>query len=171
MEIYIAKNGAQMGPYESGQIRQMLQSGILEKHDLYWHEGMLDWAPVASLGNQGDVRDVQIKSSSQVYVPPDQSQNANSELEDNTKKIIIATRICLGIALFLPLVMGPLGMLFGIFFSGPFALVSFILGIVILIKGRTYEGIIAIVLSILCPLLGWGLWIASMAFYASVLHK
>ena len=49
MEIYIAKNKTQMGPYDIGQVTQMLQSGILEKHDLYWHEGMLDWAPVASL--------------------------------------------------------------------------------------------------------------------------
>jgi len=49
MEIYIAKNKTQMGPYDIGQITQMLQSGILEKHDLYWHEGMLDWAPIAAL--------------------------------------------------------------------------------------------------------------------------
>ena len=40
-----------MGPYETGQVREMLQTGILEKYDLYWHEGMLDWAPVASLRN------------------------------------------------------------------------------------------------------------------------
>lgn len=49
MEIYIAKNKIQMGPYDIGQVTQMLQSGIMEKHDLYWHEGMLDWAPVAGL--------------------------------------------------------------------------------------------------------------------------
>lgn len=49
MEIYIAKNKAQMGPYDIGQVTQMLQTGILEKYDLYWHEGMLDWAPVACL--------------------------------------------------------------------------------------------------------------------------
>ena len=53
MEIYIAKNKQQMGPYDIGQITQMLQSGILEKYDLYWHEGMLDWAPVASLAGAG----------------------------------------------------------------------------------------------------------------------
>ncbi len=49
MEIYIAKNKTQMGPYDVGQVAQMLQTGILEKYDLYWHEGMLDWAPVAAL--------------------------------------------------------------------------------------------------------------------------
>jgi hypothetical protein len=49
MQIYIAKNKTQMGPYDIGQVTQMLQSGILEKYDLYWHEGMLDWAPAASL--------------------------------------------------------------------------------------------------------------------------
>jgi hypothetical protein len=52
MEIYIAKNKTQMGPYDIAQVTQMLQSGILEKYDLYWHEGMLDWAPAGSLLNQ-----------------------------------------------------------------------------------------------------------------------
>lgn len=54
MEIYIVKNKTQMGPYDIGQITQMLQSGILEKHDLYWNEGMFDWAPVGSLMKEGD---------------------------------------------------------------------------------------------------------------------
>ncbi len=49
MEIYIAKNKIQMGPYEIGQVTQMLQTGILKKYDLYWHEGMLDWGPVGAL--------------------------------------------------------------------------------------------------------------------------
>ena len=38
-----------MGPYDTAHVSQMLQLGVLEKHDLYWHEGMLDWAPVAAL--------------------------------------------------------------------------------------------------------------------------
>jgi hypothetical protein len=49
MEIYIAKNKTQMGPYDIGQVTKMLQAEILEKYDLYWHEGMLDWAPVGNL--------------------------------------------------------------------------------------------------------------------------
>lgn len=49
MNIFIAKNKTQMGPYSPEQVISMLNSGLLEKHDLYWHEGMLDWAPVAAL--------------------------------------------------------------------------------------------------------------------------
>jgi len=52
MEIYIAKNKTQMGPYDVGQVKQMLEAGILEPHDLYWHEGMLDWVPVAVMKKQ-----------------------------------------------------------------------------------------------------------------------
>jgi len=40
MEIYIAKNKTRMGPYDIGQIKQMLDTGLIEKHDLYWHEGI-----------------------------------------------------------------------------------------------------------------------------------
>lgn len=38
-----------MGPYSPDQVLAMLSSGLLDKYDLYWHEGMLDWAPVAAL--------------------------------------------------------------------------------------------------------------------------
>jgi len=38
-----------MGPYEEEQVLKMVQTGILQDHDLYWHEGMLDWSPLATL--------------------------------------------------------------------------------------------------------------------------
>ena len=65
MEIYIAKNKTQMGPYNIGQVTQMIQSGILEKYDLYWHEGMLDWAPLAAI----------TKASKPESVPPLEIKN------------------------------------------------------------------------------------------------
>lgn len=164
MEIYIAKNKQQMGPYNIGQITQMLQSGILEKHDLYWHEGMLDWAPVAGIQKN------EIKTSLN-YPQHHLTRPSNTEGPitpgDEVKKILLAARICLGLSILIPLMLGVIG----IIFTGPLALVAFILGIILLVKGRTLEGIMSIVLSIICPLLGWGIWAASLALYANLIHR
>ena len=161
MEIYIVKNKQQMGPYEIAQITQMLQAGILQKHDLYWHEGMLDWAPVGILIKEAN-NNLKLNSN----ISPPQIVNTRNSLpdtsEDVTKKIIQAMRVCLGLCLLGPTLLGVMGFLF----SGPFALAAFILGIIILTKGRTTDGIVGIILSILCPLLGWGVWVASLAFYS-----
>ena len=163
MEIYIAKNKTQRGPYDIGQVTQMLQTGILEKYDLYWHEGMLDWAPVGSLIKQNDDEHCDTSASKASII-----QNSNiTPADDVTKKIVTATRVSLGLCLLGPTLLGVMGL----FFSGPFALVAFVLGIVILTKGKTTEGIAAIILSLICPILGWGIWAASLAFYASLFHK
>lgn len=50
MEIYIAKEKRPLGPYRVEDLAQMFDVGLVEKYDLYWHEGMADWAPLAALG-------------------------------------------------------------------------------------------------------------------------
>jgi len=167
MEIYIAKNKTQMGPYDIGQVTQMLQSGILEKHDLYWHEGMLDWAPAGCLVKQVKDDNYLFSGSKSSVAESIVSYNIETPVDDITKKIIMATRVCLGLCLLGPTAMGIMGLLF----SGPFALVAFILGIVILSKGKTTEGIAAIVLSLIVPIMGWGIWATSLALYANLFNK
>jgi len=44
MEIYIAKEKRPLGPYRVEDLAQMFDVGLVEKYDLYWHEGMADWA-------------------------------------------------------------------------------------------------------------------------------
>ena len=87
MEIYIAKNKTRMGPYDIGQIKQMLDTGLIEKHDLYWHEGMLDWAPAASLSHKNSNKEQGINSGQQNYTPQQfqyQSGNTNYPLPNQT---------------------------------------------------------------------------------------
>lgn len=168
MEIYIAKNKTQMGPYDIGQVTQFLQSGILEKHDLYWHEGMLDWAPVCGIQKHEKMvtNTTYPEPLIQDRIIPIHPGSAITS-DEEAKRIILAARICLGLTILVPLMLG----FIGIIFTGPLALVAFILGIVMLVKGRTFDGIIGIVLSIICPLLGWGIWAASIAFYANLIHR
>jgi len=147
MEIYIAKNKTQMGPYDLGQITQLLQSGILVKHDLYWHEGMLDWAPVASLD-----RKLSPDAKTRNHLSDEALQVSGIESEEKkVTKLVSGAFICLVLSFTMPLLLGALGCII----SAPLALVGFVLGIIIIIKGRTWEGIVAIILSVICPLVGW----------------
>jgi len=49
MQIHISKNGKQSGPYSESQVRDMLDSGMLSRSDLAWHEGITDWMPLQSV--------------------------------------------------------------------------------------------------------------------------
>lgn len=46
MEIYIARDGKESGPYTGDQIESLHRAGMLQAHDLVWHEGMDEWSAV-----------------------------------------------------------------------------------------------------------------------------
>ena len=49
MQIHITKNGKQSGPYSESHVRDMLESGLLSRSDLAWHDGLTDWMPQQSV--------------------------------------------------------------------------------------------------------------------------
>ena len=49
MQIYIAKNGKQTGPFTEDQTRDMVASGSVSPDDLGWSEGAADWRPLRLL--------------------------------------------------------------------------------------------------------------------------
>lgn len=49
MQIYLARNNEQAGPYSLEQLNQMLTSGQVLLTDLAWHEGMSEWKPLGDL--------------------------------------------------------------------------------------------------------------------------
>lgn len=51
MQIYLARNNEQAGPYSLEQVNQMLASGQVVLTDLAWHEGMREWKPLGDLTN------------------------------------------------------------------------------------------------------------------------
>jgi len=46
MEIYIAKEGNESGPYTADQVETLHRAGMLHPNDLIWHQGMEDWTSV-----------------------------------------------------------------------------------------------------------------------------
>lgn len=49
MQIYLARNNEQAGPYTLEQLNRMLASGQVVLTDLAWHEGMANWQPLQQL--------------------------------------------------------------------------------------------------------------------------
>jgi len=49
MQIYLARNQEQAGPYSLEQVNSMLASGQVVLSDLAWHEGLDNWQPLGQL--------------------------------------------------------------------------------------------------------------------------
>lgn len=49
MQIYLARNTQQAGPYTLTELNNMLASGQVVLTDLAWHEGMENWQPLVEL--------------------------------------------------------------------------------------------------------------------------
>lgn len=51
MQIYLARNNQQAGPYTLEQLNQMLANQQVLLTDLAWHQGMTEWKPLGELTN------------------------------------------------------------------------------------------------------------------------
>ena len=49
MQVYISRDGQQMGPYTLEQVQGYLNQGVLLPDDLAHHEGLKDWIPLSQL--------------------------------------------------------------------------------------------------------------------------
>ncbi len=54
MEIYIAINKQQAGPFSEEQIMQMVSSGMVSPTDLAWHDALIEWVPLNQIINLPD---------------------------------------------------------------------------------------------------------------------
>ena len=49
MQIYLARNNQQAGPYSLEQLNQMLASQQVLLPDLAWHQGLTEWKTLGEL--------------------------------------------------------------------------------------------------------------------------
>jgi hypothetical protein len=49
MQIYVARDGKQLGPFSLEEINRQLASGELKPSENAWYEGAAGWAPVSSV--------------------------------------------------------------------------------------------------------------------------
>src|SRR5437764_13987831 len=49
MQIYVGKNGQQLGPFSIEEINRKLAGGTFAGSDLAWYEGAAGWAPLSGV--------------------------------------------------------------------------------------------------------------------------
>ncbi len=72
MQIYLARNNQQAGPYTLEQLNQMLASQQVLLTDLAWHQGMTEWKALGEL-TQGKFVYEPVG-----YIPPISTPDLNS---------------------------------------------------------------------------------------------
>src|SRR5438046_8365895 len=49
MQIYVGKNGQQLGPFSLEEVNRKLADGTFAGSDLAWYEGAAGWAPLSGV--------------------------------------------------------------------------------------------------------------------------
>jgi len=49
MDLYITRNGQQLGPYSLDEANKKLRGGVIESSDLAWHVGLSEWVPLSEV--------------------------------------------------------------------------------------------------------------------------
>lgn len=183
MQIYVGKNGQQLGPFSLEEINRKLADGTFAATDLAWYEGAAGWAPLAG------VPGVVIPATSPTTPAPSPAPAATpapvqpavaAPLRPNasivqpaprgTGTLSMVTWVLLGITFvvsFIPFV-GCGAWLLGI----PVAITAVILGIIMLTRGGTGSGILAILGGILIvPLCFLAQFLSLMVFGGTVERK
>jgi hypothetical protein len=186
MQIYVGKNGQQLGPFSVEEVNRKLADGTFAGTDLAWYEGAAGWAPLS--GVTGVVvppvsPSTPAPAPAPTFTPtpsPVQPAPAAAPVRPNTSIVQPAPRrtgtlsmvtwILLGLTFvvsFIPFV-GCGAWLLGL----PVALTAIILGIIMLTRGGTGSGILAILGGILIvPLCFLAQFLSLMVFGGTVERK
>src|SRR5205085_5178241 len=154
MQIYVGKNGRQLGPFSLEEVNRKLADGTFAGTDLAWYEGAAGWAPLSGVAgviiSQPSVpapSPTPAPAPTPVHpIPAVVPVRANAPIVQRprsaTRTLSIVTWALLGVTFlvsFIPLV-GCGAWLLGI----PVALTAVVLGIIMLSRGGTGSGILAI---------------------------
>ena len=97
MQIYLARNNQQAGPYTVEQLNQMLASQQVLLTDLAWHQGMTEWKALGEL-TQGKLvyEPTGYISSTPTYNPNPFQENSKASLnkqQSQTELAPISSRV------------------------------------------------------------------------------
>ena len=182
MQIYVGKNGQQLGPFSLEEVNRKLADGTFVGTDLAWFEGAAGWAPLSSVAGVV-IPPVSTTTPAPAAAPiaaPSQPAPTVAPVRPNasivqpaprgTGTLSMVTWILLGLTFivsFIPFV-GCAAWALGV----PIALTAIILGIVMMTRGGTGSGILAIIGGILIvPLCFLAQFLSLMVFGGTVERK
>jgi hypothetical protein len=160
MQIYIGKNGQQLGPFSLEEVNRKLAEGAFTGADLAWYEGAAGWAPLSGVAGIV-VPQAPVSTPAPTPTPtptptpvqrapviPPVGPNASivQPVKSPTRTLSMVSWVLLGITLvvsFIPFVGCGSWIL-----VWPVAVTAIILGIIIMTRGRTGQGILIILAAI-----------------------
>jgi hypothetical protein len=157
MQIYVGKNGQQLGPFSLEEVNRKLADGTFAGTDLAWYEGATGWAPLSSVA--GIVIPPSAAASAPAPAPvsaprpaPIPVQPAAAPVRPNTpivqparspvRTLVVVSWALIGVSFLLSLV--PFVGCGAWAFAAPVAIAAIIMGIIMLTRGATGAGIMTI---------------------------
>jgi hypothetical protein len=184
MQIYVGKNGQQLGPFSLEEINRKLAEGTFAPTDLAWYEGAPGWAPLSGVAgvvipptSLATPAPSPAPAPTPAYVQPAASApvpvRPNASIVQpaprGTGALSMVTWILLGLTFvvsFIPFV-GCGAWVLGI----PVAITAIILGIIMLTRGGTGSGILAILGGILIVPLCFLAQFLSLAVFGGTMNR
>jgi len=151
--IYIHKNDQQHGPFTEEKVRNFLEEGRFKSSDMGWIEGTPDWKPLGELLNKTAIQPPPLPPShNPEHQPQPQNKIATPDRTarnniDNPKRLVIASWLMIGL-ICLSSMMPVIGFATWVI-AAPVLLITLILGIIVLLKGGTLQGILILLTSLI----------------------
>jgi hypothetical protein len=164
MEIYVGKNGQQLGPFSLEEINRKLADRTFAGTDLAWYEGAAGWAPLATV--TGVVIPAAVPAPAPVPastpasapasiqpapIPPGTPMRPNTPIVQPTRSpyrtLVMVSWILLGITFVISLI--PFIGCGASALAWPVAVAAIIMGIIIVTRGGTVPGVVTILGGIL----------------------
>jgi hypothetical protein len=185
MQIYVGKNGQQLGPFSLEEINRKLADGTFAGTDLAWHEGAAGWAPLSGVAG------VVIPSAAPAPTPspapaPTPLQPApapapapvrsNAPIVQRPaaprgpyKTLSLVSWVLLGLTFFVSFI--PFLGCGSWLLAWPVAVAAIIMGIMVLTRGGTVQGILIILAGVLIVPLSFLGQFASLALFGGAVDR
>lgn len=185
MQIYVGKNGQQLGPFSLEEVNRKLADGMFAGTDLAWYEGAAGWAPLSSVA--GVVIPPPTAASIPTPTPapaptpaprptPTPTAPAAAPVRPNTpivqparspvRTLAVVSWVLLGVSFLMSLI--PFVGCGAWAFAAPVAIAAIIMGIIMLTRGATGQGIMVILGGALIVPLCFAGQFASLALLGSL---
>jgi hypothetical protein len=152
MQIFVGKNGQQLGPFSLEEVNRKLADGTFAASDLAWYEGAAGWAPLSSVAGvvippAAAAAPAPAPAPAAAPIRPNASIVQSAPAARSTRILAVISWVLMGITLvisFIPFLGCGAWVL-----VWPVAIAAIVMGIVIVVRGAVAKGAVIILGAIL----------------------